>query len=65
MLRIKGLVLRQGQMTGIEDQRIAGDPCLWLVGLGKAAVDDEQLSVALYGALPILQLIIYYYTIYY
>ena len=52
----KRLVLRQGQMTGIEDQRLAGDPCLWLVGLGKAAVNNEQLSARLYGFFSVLYL---------
>ena len=47
MVPIKWFMFRQRQMVGIEDQCIARDPRLRLVGLGKTAIDHEELSVAL------------------
>ena len=54
MIPVKRFVLRKRQMMGIEDQGITCDPRLWLVGLGKTAIDHEELSVALDRTLAIL-----------
>ena len=47
---LEGPMLREGQSVGIVDQRIAGDPGRRLIGFRDAAVDDEELSAAFYGA---------------
>ena len=54
MVPVKRLVLRQGEMVGIEDQGVARDSRLRLLGLGKTAIDHEELSVALDRTLAIL-----------
>ena len=54
MVPIKWFMFRQRQMVGIEDQGIARDSRLRLVGLGKTAIDHEELSVALDRTLAIL-----------
>ena len=54
MVPVKRLVFRQGKVVGIEDQGVARDSRLWLVRLGKTAVDDEQLSISLDRTLAVL-----------
>ena len=46
----------QTHPVGIDYQRIARDPGLILIGLGKSAVDDQQLAAALDRRLPFLAL---------
>ena len=41
------LVLHQFQAAGMENQRVAGNTGLWLVGFGETAVDYQELAVCL------------------
>ena len=54
MVPVKRLVLRQGEMVGIEDQGVARDSRLRLVRLGETAVNDEELSISLDRTLAVL-----------
>ena len=45
-----GLMRDDADIVGVEDQGIAGDTGCGLIGLAEAAVDYDQLAVALDGA---------------
>lgn len=46
-------VLGQGDVVGVVDQGVARDPRLLLVGLGDAAVDDEEAAIGPHGGLSL------------
>jgi len=52
----KGLMRDDADIVGVEDQGIAGDTGGGLIGLAEAAVDYDQLTVALDGAFTLLGL---------
>ena len=46
-------MLHEFESTTVIDERVAGDACLGMIGFGKTAVNDHELSARLDGILAL------------